>query len=118
MGIFSRSSKRKIGGKGKKNKTPLLPAAVQSFIAHRLTDTVGTGFAVLGGALMLALGSYHAKDPSLNTATAAEVPVQNLLGAPGAYTADLLLQTLQQPFAAVAGRRRLQCCHVCPPARF
>lgn len=95
MGIFSRSSKRKIGGsKGKKNRTPLLPAAVQSFIAHRLTDTVGTCFAVLGGALMLALGSYHAKDPSLNTATKADAPVQNLLGTPGAYTADLLLQTL------------------------
>ncbi len=94
MGIFSRSTKRKVGGKSKKNATPLLPAAVQSFIAHRLTDSIGTGFAVLGGAMMLALGSYHAKDPSLNTATTPALPVQNLLGAPGAYSADLLLQTL------------------------
>jgi len=94
MGIFSRSAKRKVGGKSRKNATPLLPAALQSFIAHRLTDSIGTGFALLGGAMMLALGSYHAKDPSLNTAAPADAPVQNLLGTAGAYSADLLLQTL------------------------
>jgi len=94
MGIFSRSTKRKVGGKSRKNATPLLPAALQSFIAHRLTDGIGTGFALLGGAMMLALGSYHAKDPSLNTAAPPDAPVQNLLGALGAYGADLLLQTL------------------------
>ena len=94
MGIFSRSTKRKVGSKAKKNKTPLLPAAVQSFIAHRLTDSIGTSFAVLGGMMMLALGSYHAKDPSLNTATPPAATVQNFLGTAGAYSADLLLQTL------------------------
>ena len=94
MGIFSRSSKRKISNKSKRNKQPLLPASVQSFLAHRLTDTAGGVFAASGVMLCLALASYHAKDPSLNTATTADIPVQNFLGIPGAYTADLLLQTL------------------------
>ena len=48
--------------------------------------------AVAGAALllMLALGTYNSLDPSLNTATSR--PPSNLLGAPGAIAADLLLQ--------------------------
>lgn len=67
--------------------------------------------ALLGGALLflatvaflLALGSYHASDPSLNTASGG--PVQNLLGRPGAWAADLLLAIAGIPvvlFAPVA----------------
>jgi DNA segregation ATPase FtsK/SpoIIIE, S-DNA-T family len=40
--------------------------------------------------LLLALASYNAQDPSLNTATA-QAP-HNWLGAPGAWVADVLLQ--------------------------
>src|SRR4051794_28266418 len=46
----------------------------------------------MGAAALLAafaLASYHPTDPSLNTAAAG--PVQNWIGAPGAWTADLLL---------------------------
>jgi len=48
--------------------------------------------ALLGLALLLALGSYDPADPGPNVA--AEEPVRNLLGAPGAALADLLLSWL------------------------
>jgi len=50
-------------------------------------------------AIGFALASYHPTDPSLNTA--AEGPVRNLLGIPGAWTADILL-SLFGPVIAVA----------------
>src|SRR3954463_14682340 len=46
----------------------------------------------------LALVSYHPTDPALNTAAAG--PVRNWIGAPGAWTADLLL-SLFGPAAAL-----------------
>jgi S-DNA-T family DNA segregation ATPase FtsK/SpoIIIE len=94
MGIFSRGSKHKMHGKARRSKTPLLPAAVQSFIARRLTDTVGALYALTGLGLAAALVSYHPADPSLNTAAAQGAAAQNMLGLPGAYAADLMLQTL------------------------
>jgi S-DNA-T family DNA segregation ATPase FtsK/SpoIIIE len=45
-----------------------------------------------GLALALALASYRASDPSLDTAALG--PARNLMGAPGAVTADLALQTI------------------------
>jgi S-DNA-T family DNA segregation ATPase FtsK/SpoIIIE len=48
--------------------------------------------------LLLALVSYRTSDPSLNTAAAG--PVANWLGAPGAWTADLLL-SLWGPLAGL-----------------
>jgi S-DNA-T family DNA segregation ATPase FtsK/SpoIIIE len=42
--------------------------------------------------LLLALATYHASDPSLNTA--AGLPVRNWIGLFGAWIGDLLLQTL------------------------
>jgi DNA segregation ATPase FtsK/SpoIIIE, S-DNA-T family len=58
------------------------------------------GLALCGGAVAagLALASYSPADPSLNTAAGG--PVRNLMGAPGAWTADLLL-TLMGPLAAL-----------------
>ena len=52
----------------------------------------------LGAALALALASYHAGDPALNTAAGG--PERNLLGTPGAWLADLAL-TLVGPAAAL-----------------
>ncbi len=43
--------------------------------------------------LFLALATYHASDPSLNTATATATP-RNWIGLFGAYTSDLLLQAM------------------------
>ena len=93
MGFFSRASSRKLQIKSRHSKPPLLPARMQSFIAHRLTDLAGAGFLAAGTALSVALISYDVKDPSFNTASATE-GVHNFLGRTGSYTADLLLQTL------------------------
>ena len=57
------------------------------------------GLFALTLALAFALLSYHPTDPSLNTA--AEGPARNLLGAPGAWTSDLLL-TLFGPAIGLA----------------
>lgn len=76
-------------------------------------DTVRAGMrrsgAILAAATILlltilalvALGSYRAGDPALNTAAAG--PVQNLLGLPGAYVADLLLTAFGVPVVLFAG---------------
>ncbi|TAJ83108.1 MAG: DNA translocase FtsK [Reyranella sp.] len=54
-------------------------------------EVVGVATAAFGLALMMALFTYSPGDPSLNHATA-RAP-NNLLGLPGAYISDLLLQT-------------------------
>ncbi|MET0247017.1 MAG: DNA translocase FtsK 4TM domain-containing protein [Sphingomonas sp.] len=63
-------------------------------------------------ALILALISYHAQDPSLNTAAAG--PARNLLGGVGAWAADILFSLfgapvwLLMPIGLVAVNRLLQ----------
>ncbi len=49
--------------------------------------------------LVLTLGSYHVSDPALNTAAGG--PVANLLGAPGAWIADLALSAFGPAFALI-----------------
>ncbi|MCX7354066.1 MAG: DNA translocase FtsK 4TM domain-containing protein [Alphaproteobacteria bacterium] len=65
---------------------------VEQFLRRRLVELRGAAWLAGALALLLALVSFHTTDPSLNQATA--VPTHNLLGLPGAYLADLLLQTL------------------------
>jgi S-DNA-T family DNA segregation ATPase FtsK/SpoIIIE len=60
---------------------------------RRLNEAVAIVFLFVGAALMLSLISYRPTDPSLNTASGAAKPL-NLVGFPGSYTADFLLQTL------------------------
>ncbi len=52
----------------------------------------GTALFLAAVALVLALASYHSTDPSMNTASAG--PARNLMGAPGAWIADLLFALL------------------------
>ncbi len=66
---------------------------MQSFIANRLTDTAGIGFATLGICLALMLFTFNVQDPSFNTVSSG-IKIHNLFGSFGAYTADMLLQTL------------------------
>ncbi|MEE8623526.1 MAG: DNA translocase FtsK 4TM domain-containing protein, partial [Alphaproteobacteria bacterium] len=47
---------------------------------------------VIGAMLLLALLSYSSDDPSFNRAV--DGPITNLMGRPGAFGADLLLQSL------------------------
>ena len=56
----------------------------------RINELIGLLLLSLGLVLLLSLASYHVQDPSLNTAAAARP--RNLIGYPGAWFADLLLQ--------------------------
>ncbi|MEX2519456.1 MAG: DNA translocase FtsK 4TM domain-containing protein [Paracoccaceae bacterium] len=73
-------------------KTPLLPPSARAFLQRRGAELAGCGFLLAGLTLTLALGSWHAEDPSWFNATSAAP--RNILGAPGALIADPLLQTL------------------------
>src|ERR1035437_2556948 len=92
MAFFSRRTSRKFKVK-KPEGPPLLPVSLQSFIANRLTDAAGTGFATLGICLALTLFTFNAADPSFNTVSTG-VKIHNIFGSFGSYAADLLLQTL------------------------
>jgi S-DNA-T family DNA segregation ATPase FtsK/SpoIIIE len=59
----------------------------------RLNEAVAVVFLFAGLFVFFSLISYHAFDPSLNTASAPAQPV-NLTGLAGAYFADFILQTL------------------------
>jgi len=74
------------------DKTPLLPESAREFLKRRGAELVGLGFALVGIALTLALGSYDANDTSWLNATP-DAP-RTILGLPGAFLADPLLRTL------------------------
>jgi S-DNA-T family DNA segregation ATPase FtsK/SpoIIIE len=56
----------------------------------RFNELIGLLLLSLGLVLLLSLASYHVQDPSLNTAAATRP--RNLIGYPGGWFADLLLQ--------------------------
>src|SRR5688572_28479600 len=58
---------------------------------------IGGGIGAAALLMLLALVSYRWTDPSLNTAAAG--PVRNWVGAPGAWSADLLLSLFGPPAA-------------------
>jgi S-DNA-T family DNA segregation ATPase FtsK/SpoIIIE len=58
--------------------------------SKRLNEVTGILFLSLGLVTLLSLGSYHAQDPSWDTASASR-PL-NLIGYPGAYLSDLVFQ--------------------------
>jgi len=68
-----------------------LPSKFQSALARLWHEVIGVVMVLIGLYLMAALASYNVNDPSFNTATTA-APT-NWLGAPGAYVADLLMQS-------------------------
>ena len=74
-------------------KTSFLPAGMGEKLQQRLIEFAGVGMIAVAIALIFALASYSANDPSLNTAALGD-NVSNLLGLAGALTSDLMLQTL------------------------
>jgi S-DNA-T family DNA segregation ATPase FtsK/SpoIIIE len=70
----------------------LLSEQVRGALWRRMQECVG--FALLGVAFLgaVALGTWSVQDPSFSHATDAKV--RNLLGIPGAITADLLMQLI------------------------
>ncbi len=73
-------------------RAPLLPSGSGPFFARRLSELAGLVLGGLAAVLAAALVTYSAADPSLNSASGG-TPA-NLIGRPGAYGADLLLQWL------------------------
>ncbi|WP_439550691.1 DNA translocase FtsK [Falsiroseomonas sp.] len=76
----------RIAAAGRRFASP----AVKALIRRRLAELLGLALVVTGLVTGLALGTYDPADPSFSTATSR--PVGNLLGAPGAHVADILLQ--------------------------
>jgi S-DNA-T family DNA segregation ATPase FtsK/SpoIIIE len=73
-------------------KAPFLPAGARLFIRRRAVELGGLALFALGVALIVALASYSATDPSGNNAV--DGPVNNLLGPIGAHIADAGLQSI------------------------
>lgn len=72
-------------------KTAILPEGGRDFLRRRMMELLGVAVAAAGVVLLLALFTYSPGDPSLNHATG-RAP-HNIVGVPGAYISDLLLQT-------------------------
>ena len=73
-------------------KFPFLPPGTGRFARRRLSEIAGLGFGLLALALFAALATYDPGDPSINTAVRA-IP-RNWMGLPGAWTADLMIQSM------------------------
>jgi len=70
----------------------LLPSGTGDFFRRRAIELGGLALVVAGLVIASACLSFRLSDPSPNRA--ADGPVENLFGLPGAYAADLLLQSL------------------------
>ena len=68
----------------------LASPTLRSLARRRFAELGGLALGLVGLALLVALATYHARDPSLNTASGHAVA--NLAGPVGAMLADLLLQ--------------------------
>ena len=69
-----------------------LPPSLRAFLARRAFEGVGVVLIALGGFMLLAVMGWSIDDPSFNIATT-RAP-GNWMGLPGAYVADIMLQTL------------------------
>ncbi|MGB6175547.1 MAG: DNA translocase FtsK, partial [Methylocella sp.] len=69
-----------------------IPESLRAFAMRRGAELAGLGLIGATAGLALALASWSVQDPSFNHA--ASGPVHNLLGAPGAVAADLVMQML------------------------
>ncbi len=66
----------------------------------RLNEITGFLLLAAGLVMLLSLISYHAFDPSLDTASSAR-PL-NLVGYPGSYLADLFFQTVRRSRVSIS----------------
>ncbi|MFN3826089.1 MAG: DNA translocase FtsK [Micavibrio sp.] len=84
-----------VRNKRKKKSAPFLPEGVQAFMARRVIDGTAMALGLAGIGLLTAFATYSATDPSWNTARDTSLHgFDNLMGLPGAYSADLFLQTI------------------------
>jgi S-DNA-T family DNA segregation ATPase FtsK/SpoIIIE len=75
-----------------------VPDEIRTSVSRRIREAGGGLLITVAALAGLALATWSVQDPSLSHATSA--PVRNLLGAPGAIAADLMMQLLG--IAAVA----------------
>lgn len=73
-------------------ESALLPVAVVEFLKRRASELGGLALYLVAAAIVAALASYSATDPSLNNAT--DQAVRNLVGPIGAIAADIGLQSV------------------------
>ena len=78
-------------GSAMQHKIAILPEGGRDFLRRRMMELGGVALAAFGVMLLMAVFTFSNADPSLNHATGN--PPHNLLGLPGAYISDLLLQT-------------------------
>ena len=81
-----------VAGTARDARTTLLPSGSGPFFARRLSELAGLALCAIAVIVGAALATYSAADPSFNSA--GDVAPANLIGRPGAYGADLLLQWL------------------------
>src|SRR5579871_3758292 len=72
--------------------TTFVSRGVHIFLRRRWEELLGLFLIALGAAYLTALLTASASDPSLNLAV--DGPVHNMMGLPGAYIADLMLESL------------------------
>src|SRR5579871_1169497 len=72
--------------------TSFLSRGLSIFLRRRWEELLGLFLIALGAAYLTALLTASASDPSLNLAV--DGPVHNMMGLPGAYIADLMLESL------------------------
>ena len=86
------SGRRSSHGAKAASRPGLLPSGTGAFFRQRTIEALGLLLGLCGAALIAACFTFRLSDPSLNRAT--DGAVHNLLGLPGAYVADFLLQGL------------------------
>jgi len=69
-----------------------LPPSIRDALVRRVRELVGLGLIALSGVAAAALMTWSVQDPSLSHATSRAI--RNVLGYPGAISADLLMQIL------------------------
>ena len=69
-----------------------LPPSIRDALVRRIRELVGLGLIGLSGVAAAALMTWSVQDPSLSHATSRAI--RNVLGYPGAISADLLMQIL------------------------
>lgn len=69
-----------------------LPPSIRDALVRRIRELVGLGLIALSGVAAAALMTWTVQDPSLSHATSRAI--RNVLGYPGAISADLLMQIL------------------------
>lgn len=79
-------------GSPRGERARLLPSGAGDFFRRRLIQAAGLAAGLCGLLVFVACLTYNPADPSGNRA--ADGPVSNLLGGPGAVVADFLIQTL------------------------